>query len=165
MSRYENDRLSTTGDSESATQPDDHYHHLFNNLPAWALEASSSTHRALKNATLMTPHWHGSATPQQHQSLKRISQEHWTHRNRLDSRLSKLRSAQAFAEPLLNDALKTRFNLELDVKTTFLRLYIPQTVPFFGIKTGAARTWTVSMLDAALHNFCLLYTSPSPRDS
>jgi len=153
MSQYENDRLSTTGDSESATQPDDHYHHLFNNLPAWALEASSSTHRALKNATLMTPHWHGSATPQQHQSLKRISQEHWTHRNRLDSRLSKLRSAQAFAEPLLNDALKTRFNLELDVKTTFLRLYIPQTVPFFGIKTGAARTWTVSMLDAALHNF------------
>ena len=153
MSRYENDRLSTTGGSESATQPDDHYHHLFNNLPAWVLEASSSTHRALKNATLMTPGWHGTATPQQHQSLKKISQEHWTHRNRLDSMLSKLRNAQAFAEPLLSEALKTRFDLDLDVKTTFLRLYIPQTAPLFGIKTGAARTWTVSMLDAALHNF------------
>lgn len=153
MSRYENDRLSTTGGSESATQPDNHYHHLFNNLPVWVLEASSSTHRALKNATLMTPDWHGTATPLQHQSLKKISQEHWTHRNRLDSMLSKLQSAQAFAEPLLSDALKTRFELDLDVKTTFLRLYIPQTVPLFGIKTGAARTWTVSMLDAALHNF------------
>ena len=153
MSRYQNDRLSTTGGSEAATQPDDHYHHLFNNLPAWVLEASSSTHSALKNATLMTPDWHGTATPQQHQSLKKISQEHWTHRNRLDSMLSKLQNAQAFAEPLLSDALKTRFDLDLDVKTTFLRLYIPQTAPFFGIKTGAARTWTVSMLDAALHNF------------
>ena len=65
----------------------------------------------------------------QHQSLKKLSQEHWTHRNRLDSMLSKLQSAQAFAEPLLSDALKTRFDLDLDVKTTFLRLYIPQTVP------------------------------------
>jgi Leucine-rich repeat (LRR) protein len=153
MSRYENGRPSTTGDSESATQPDDHYHHLFNNLPAWVLEASSSTHSALKNTTFMTPDWHGTATPVQHQSLKKLSLEHWTHRNRLDSMLSNLRSAQAFAEPLLSDALKTRFDLDLDVKTTFLRLYIPQTVPLFGIKTGAARTWTVSMLDAALHNF------------
>ncbi|SEE33660.1 Leucine-rich repeat (LRR) protein [Pseudomonas frederiksbergensis] len=153
MSRYENDRLSTTGNSESATQPDDHYHHLFNNLPAWVLEASSSTHSALKNATSMSQDWIGTATPLQHQSLKKLSHEHWTHRNRLDSMLSNLQSAQAFAEPLLSDALKTRFDLDLDVKTTFLRLYIPQTVPLLGIKTGAARTWTVSMLDAVLHNF------------
>ncbi|MHC8345531.1 dermonecrotic toxin domain-containing protein [Pseudomonas sp. RT6P73] len=151
MSRLENS--STADGSESATQPDDHYHHLFNNLPTWVLEASSSTRSALKNARLIKPSWHGTATPLQHQSLKKLSREHWTHRNRLDSTLSKLQSAQAFAEPLLKAALKTRFDLELDVKTTFLRLYIPQTVPWFGLKTGAARTWTVSLLDAALHNF------------
>ncbi|AWM93777.1 hypothetical protein DJ564_24850 [Pseudomonas sp. 31-12] len=153
MSQHENDRPSDSAASEYVTQPDDHYHHLFNNLPAWVLEASVETRSALKNTSLATPTWHGTATPLQHQSLKKISQEHWTHRNRLDATLSKLQSARAFAEPLLQAALKTRFDLELDVKTTFLRLYIPQTVPWLGIKTGAARTWTVSLLDAALHNF------------
>ncbi|KAF1005259.1 MAG: hypothetical protein GAK32_02674 [Pseudomonas fluorescens] len=34
-----------------------------------------------------------------------------------------------------------------------LRLYIPQTVPWFAIRSGGARTWTVSLLDAALYNF------------
>ncbi|EJM20649.1 Leucine Rich Repeat (LRR)-containing protein [Pseudomonas sp. GM18] len=153
MSRYENDHPSSVTVSESATQPDDHYHHLFNNLPSWVLETSPGTRSALKQASLAVPDWHGTATPLQHQSLKKFSQEHWTHRNRLDSTLSKLQSARAFAEPLLSAALKTRFDLELDVKTTFLRLYIPQTVPWLGIRTGAARTWTVSLLDAALHNF------------
>ncbi|TBN48789.1 dermonecrotic toxin domain-containing protein [Pseudomonas sp. BGI-2] len=153
MSRHENDRPSNAAGSESATQPDDHYHHLFNNLPAWVLEASSGTRSALKNAKLTKSSGHSTATSLQHQSLKKLSQEHWTHRNYLDATLSKLQGARAFAEPLLSAALKTRFDLELDVKTTFLRLYIPQTVPWFGIKTGAARTWTVSLLDAVLHNF------------
>ncbi|WP_458724959.1 dermonecrotic toxin domain-containing protein [Pseudomonas mandelii] len=153
MSRHENDHPSNVGGNESATQPDDHYHHLFNNLPTWVLEASPATRDALKTASLATPHWHGTATSLQHQSLKKLSQEHWTQRNRLDSTLSRLQSARAFAEALLSAALKTRFDLEVDVKTTFLRLYIPQAVPWFGIKTGAARTWTVSLLDAALHNF------------
>lgn len=153
MSRYENDRPSTVAVSESATQPDDHYHHLFNNLPSWVLEASPGTRSALKQASLAVPDWHGTATRSQYESLKKLSQEHWTHRNRLDSMLSKLQNARDFAAPLLSAALKTRFDLELDVKTTFLRLYTPQTVPAFGIKTGAARTWTVSLLDACLHNF------------
>ncbi|TPG79037.1 dermonecrotic toxin domain-containing protein [Pseudomonas arsenicoxydans] len=153
MSRHENDRPSNTAGNESATQPDDHYHHLFNNLPTWVLEASPATRDALKNASPATPRWPGTATSLQHQSLKKLGQDHWTQRNRLDSTLSKLQSARDFAEPLLTAALKTRFDLELDVNTTFLRLYIPQTVPWFGVRTGAARTWTVSLLDAALHNF------------
>lgn len=153
MSRHEQDRPSNAAGNESATQPDDHYHHLFNNLPTWVLEASPATRDALKNASPATPRWYGTATSVQHQSLKKLGQDHWTQRNRLDSTLSKLQSARAFAEPLLTAELKTRFDLELDVNTTFLRLYIPQTVPWFGVRTGAARTWTVSLLDAALHNF------------
>jgi Leucine-rich repeat (LRR) protein len=153
MSRHENDRPSDSAANQYVTQPDDHYHHLFNNLPTWALEASPTTRNALKNTSPAAPSWQGTATSLQHQSLKKLGEEHWTHRNRLDSALSNLQSARDFAQPLLQAALKTRFDLELDVKTTFLRLYIPQTVPWFGIKTGGARTWTVSLLDAALHNF------------
>jgi len=153
MTQHESERPSNGAGNESATQPDDHYHHLFNNLPTWLLEASPATRDALKNASPATPRWHGTATSVQHQSLKKLGHDHWTQRNRLDSTLSKLQSARTFAEPLLSAALKTRFDLELDVNTTFLRLYIPQTAPWFAVRTGAARTWTVSLLDAALHNF------------
>ncbi|UVK97509.1 dermonecrotic toxin domain-containing protein [Pseudomonas sp. B21-048] len=136
-----------------ATHPDAHYHHAFKNLPDWVLKASPATLNALKSASLGFPDWHATATRQQHQSLKLANREHLSQRNRLEAMLNKLANARDFAEPLLSDALKTRFGLELDVKTTFLRLYIPQNIPGLPIKSGAARTWTVSLLDAALHNF------------
>ena len=140
-------------DFEHGTQPDTHFHHLYQNLPAWVMESSVETRNALKNASLQAPHWHATATRLQHQVLKASSQTHWTHRNRLGSKLANLQNARDFAESILVPALKTRFDLAVDVKSTFLRLYIPQTTSWFSIKTGAARTWTVSLLDAALHNF------------
>ncbi len=138
---------------ELAAHPDAHYHHVFKNLPDWVLKASPATLSALKSASLEFPDWHATANRQQHQSLKLANGEHLSQRNRLEATLNKLTNARDFAEPLLSDALKTRFGLELDVKTTFLRLYIPQNIPWLPIKSGAARTWTVSLLDAALHNF------------
>ncbi|MHC8288270.1 dermonecrotic toxin domain-containing protein [Pseudomonas sp. XS1P51] len=136
-----------------ATHPDTHYQHLSRILPSWVLQASPNTRSALKNVTLDVPFRGGQATRLHDQTLKALSIEHWSHRNRLDHMLGKLLNARDFAAPLLAEALKTRFGLELDVKTTFLRLYIPQTIPWFPVKSGAARTWTVSLLDAALHNF------------
>ncbi|MHC8357971.1 dermonecrotic toxin domain-containing protein [Pseudomonas sp. LB3P81] len=138
---------------EPTAPPDAHFHHALNNLPDWLLKASPATRNALKSARLQMPDWHTRATRQHHQSVKRVSEEHWTQRNHLEARLSRLQNARDFAESLLTAALKTRFGLELDVKTTFLRLYIPQNIPWFPIKSGATRTWTVSLLDAALHNF------------
>ncbi|WP_414868349.1 dermonecrotic toxin domain-containing protein [Pseudomonas sp. IT-347P] len=70
----------------------------------------------------------------------------------MDRQLEQFRDINAFAEPLLKAEIKARFDLELDVKKTLLRLYVPATTPLFGIKTGA-RAWTVSLLEAALHNF------------
>ncbi|MHC8365758.1 dermonecrotic toxin domain-containing protein [Pseudomonas sp. ZT5P21] len=133
--------------------PDAHFHPAFNNLPDWLLKASPLTRSALKSTRLPLPDWHARATREQHQALKLANEAHWTQRNRLEAKLAKLQNARDFAESLLSGALKTRFGLELDVKTTFLRLYIPQTIPWFPIKTDGARTWTVSLLDAALHNF------------
>ncbi|MFL1526441.1 dermonecrotic toxin domain-containing protein [Pseudomonas sp. O230] len=138
---------------ELTAQPDTHFQHVFHNLPDWVLTTSPVTRRALKSARLDIPDWHTTATRQQHQALKTANTHYLTQRNQLESMLDKLQNARDFAEPLLQDALRTRYGLDLDVKTTFLRLYIPQTIPWFPIKTGAARTWTVSLLDAALHNF------------
>ncbi|ALI00063.1 hypothetical protein C1Y08_01760 [Pseudomonas sp. FW306-02-F02-AA] len=143
----------TQHDDELAAHPDSHYQHLSTLLPTWVLQASPETRNALKNARLETPHRYRNATRLQLQTLNALNTDHWSHRNPLEQMLSKLQNARAFAEPLLSEALKTRFGLELDVKSTFLRLYIPQTIPWLPVKSGAARTWTVSLLDAALHNF------------
>lgn len=150
---------------ELAAHPDAHYHHAFKNLPDWVLKASPVTLSALKNASLDFPDWHATATRQQHQLLKLASGKHLTLRHRLEAMLNNLKNARDFAEPLLSDALKTRFGLDLDVKTTFLRLYVPWNIPWPSIKSGAARTWTVSLLDAALHNFQPSETEPDAYES
>ncbi|WP_320404197.1 MULTISPECIES: DUF6543 domain-containing protein [Pseudomonas] len=64
-----------------------------------------------------------------------------------------MQDVKAFATPLLEQALKANFGLELDVEATYLRLCIALNIPWFPIRSGATRTWTVSLLDAALHNF------------
>lgn len=133
--------------------PDVHFHPAFNNLPPWLLKASPATRDRLADADLQRPSWHALATREQWQALKNASDQHMIERTRLESRLARLQNARDFAEPLLTAALSSRFGLELDVRTTFLRLYIPQHIHWFPIASGAARTWTVSLLDAALHNF------------
>ncbi|MGH8348910.1 MAG: dermonecrotic toxin domain-containing protein, partial [Pseudomonas sp.] len=85
---------------------------------------------------------------------------HMTSQNRVDQMMANLQNPADFAEPLLNAALKTRFGLELDVRKTFLRLYIPAHIPWLRLKSGAARIWTVSLLDALLHNFESAETEP-----
>ncbi|MCJ7959455.1 MAG: hypothetical protein MUW57_23640 [Pseudomonas sp.] len=39
------------------------------------------------------------------------------------------------------------------MRSTYLRLSVPATIPWFPVRSGAARIRTVSLLDAALHNF------------
>lgn len=145
---------------ELAALPDTHYQHLCTTLPTWVLQASPGTRNALKKASIAAPYRDAQATALQQRALKAASVDHWTHRSRLEQMLGKLQNARDFAEPLLTNALKARFGVELDVKTTYLRLYIPKTIPWFAIKSGGAHTWTVSLLDAALHNFQASETEP-----
>ncbi|MET0947164.1 MAG: DUF6543 domain-containing protein, partial [Pseudomonas sp.] len=139
----------------AATQfehPDSHYQHLRNALPDWVGQATLERRNALKAAQPRLTGALKAAPTAEQRALKALNADHWSAQSEVDQRLARLQDASAFAEPLLKDALKNQFDLDLDVRTTFLRLYIPVTVPGFPIKTGA-RDWTVSLLDAALHNF------------
>ncbi|NVZ93070.1 hypothetical protein HX819_11875 [Pseudomonas sp. D6002] len=140
--------------------PDVHYQPLAQAAPDWLTSASADRRAQLKSARPKPLAWHKIATGEQHRQLRLRNASHWTAQNLVDQRLAQLQDAGAFAAPLLADALKTRFGLTLDVRTTCLRLYIPATIPWFPVKTGAARTWTVSLLDAALHNFETPETQP-----
>lgn len=133
--------------------PDSHYEHLAAALPQWLLNASAGRRAAVADAR---PHRHAAlrnASAGQHAALKKHNAAYWNAQNQIDQRLAHLKDARAFGEPLLREALKKQYGLDLDVNATFLHLYIPQSIPWFPLKSGAARSWTVSLLDAALHNF------------
>jgi len=137
--------MSTPSVTHANDQPDSHYRLLQNALPAWLGQASSARQQALSQAK-----------PQPHATdaeLKRLNGVHWSAQNAVDDALKHVQGPRAFARTVLEEALLTRYALDLNSETVYLRLYISQTVPWFSIPSGAARTWTVSLLDAALHNF------------
>lgn len=152
MQRSEGWQPTAARDTIESLHPDNHYQHLQNAIPEWLVNASPARRQALKNTKPRPLDRLTATSADQHQALKALNAAHWTAQSDVDKRLEHLQDASAFAEPLLKEALKSRFGLELDVKTTFLRLYVPATTPWFPVKTGA-RAWTVSLLEAALHNF------------
>ncbi|MBC8997962.1 hypothetical protein IAI51_15655 [Pseudomonas sp. N40(2020)] len=143
---------TATRDTAYSQQPDSHYLHLQANMPEWLGNASAARRQALKATQPLLPLKLQAVPVAQQQVLKALNAEQWTAQNDVDRTLEHFQDASAFAEPLLKAALKDEFDLDLDVRTTFLHLYIPATTALLSIKTGA-RTWTVSLLDAALHNF------------
>ncbi|EJM65902.1 hypothetical protein PMI30_03037 [Pseudomonas sp. GM50] len=132
---------------------DTHYQHLMSVIPPWLTQATLQKREALRKAKPRLPAGFNNTPRSQHAELRTLNALHWRAQNRVDQSLANLKNASDFAEPLLVAALKERFGLELDVHQTFLRLYIPAHIPWLRLKSGAARIWTVSLLDAALHNF------------
>lgn len=153
MQLSEEQQPTATAIATYSEHPDTHYLHLKNAIPEWLGKASPAKRQALKRTQPQLLDRFKTAPAMQHKALKTLNAAHWTAQNDVDRKLEHLQDASGFAEPLLSDALKTRFGLDLDVRKTFLRLYIPATIPWFPVKSGAARAWTVSLLDAALHNF------------
>ena len=139
----------TNIDLADTSLPDSHYQLLTSALPAWLGNASTGKRQAL--ASIQPQPLPGSA--EQRAALRRLTGAHWDAQNSVDRALQHLQDVKTSATPILEQALKAEFGLELDVDATFVRLYIPDSVPWFSIRSGAARTWTVSLLDAALHNF------------
>lgn len=130
-----------------------HHDVLAKAIPAWLGSASSARRETLKAVTPHIEPWHVNATAAQHQALKPLIGNAWAAQNQVDKAMAELKSPQDFGAPILQHALKQRFGVERDVRSTYLRLYIPATITWFKVKSGAARTWTVSLLEAALHNF------------
>ncbi|MNS31009.1 Leucine Rich repeats (2 copies) [compost metagenome] len=130
-----------------------HVQHLQNVIPLWLRQAAPHRREALRTITPARAAGLEDAPPHHHAELGRLIARQASSQNQVDKTLAKLQNPADFAEALLKAELKTRFGLELDVRETFLRLYIPTRLPWLRMKSGAARIWTVSLLDAALHNF------------
>ena len=136
-----------------AFRPDAHFQHLQNVIPPWLRQAAPHRREALRNITPTLPAGLKAASKHHHTKLARLIARQISSQNQVDKALANLQNPADFAKPLLQAEIKRRFGLDLNVRETFLRLYLPDHLPWLRLKSGAARTWTVSLLDAALHNF------------
>lgn len=109
---------------------------------------------ALRNTRLHRESWMTEA-PQPHQDrLASANKKAWGAQNKIDKLLGRLKDVYSFAEPLLKSKLREQYNIDVDVKNTYLRLYTPKDTPWYTIHVVTGHlTRTVSLLDAALHNF------------
>lgn len=127
---------------------------LEQSIPDWLSQASPSHREALRNANAPLPAWYRQASRQQRKALDDSLVAHLNAQNQLAQALAGLQDVHAFAEPLLRRCLKTLLGVELDVNQTFLHLL--QTVgvgAVLPIEIGAFEVSTMSLLQAALHNF------------
>ncbi|MFJ2712113.1 dermonecrotic toxin domain-containing protein [Pseudomonas sp. NPDC087346] len=123
-------------------------------IPAWLSSTSISRVYELKSAGPTIAQWHRDASLADHRRLKNEVQNAWKAQNGVDKALSNLQDVYTFAKPLLQEALKRRFGVEDDVEQTWLRLYAPVNTSWWAHDFSAGATSrTVSLLDAALHNF------------
>ncbi|VVN12799.1 hypothetical protein PS662_03938 [Pseudomonas fluorescens] len=140
-----------------------HYDFLKDRIPSWFREASAQRQMEAASHELKLPDWYRTATPEQ---KKALADSHGRFRetlNQVDARLGRIKDVLEFAEQPLKDAIKARFNIDLDVRNVFFaRKYsFKQRDDFFGafvfdeqIDTSLNYEYRgVSLLEAALANF------------
>lgn len=130
-----------------------HYDFIKQQLPSWLLDTGSQRLTTLKTlkpdiSELRT----NVLTPPLHMAMKQALDKHWSTQNTLDKKFAQLNDVQAFAEPLLKEALRAYD--DIDVSHTSIRLYAPANLPWWSINVlPGVTSRTVTLLDAALHNF------------
>jgi hypothetical protein len=131
-----------------------HYEFIKSAIPEWISQASPHRVGALKSAIRPLPDWTKTASSIEHGLLKKATEESWRAQNDVDRMLSEAQDVYSFAEPLLRQALKDQYGVDVDVKETFLQLFSPVHLsPWaYNFNNGVASR-VVSLLDAALHNF------------
>ena len=142
-----------------------HYDFIKNRIPSVIQAASLQRIQALDAAKKGPSRWVTTASNYNHNRLKNANLELWATHNKVDKALDKLQNIYEFAEPLLSAALKKQYGVDDDVRTTHLHLYLPKERPWYALNiSSGVTTRTVSLLDAALHNFALSETCEADSD-
>lgn len=147
---------SDSASESSDTEHEDSIHSDFikSAMPDWLVKSSARRIGDLRNFPKVVPEWCKGASTSAHLTVKEATQASWQAQNQVDRMLEKLQDVESFAQPLLTQALKEQYNLELDVRETFLRLYSPVKTSGWSLNVlGGVSSRTVSLLSAALHNF------------
>lgn len=128
-----------------------HYDHIKTTVSKDLTTTSLHRAYALGATALKTESWYKDGDQD---ALKATNLRAWKTQNEADTLFAKVKDVYAFAEPLLKAKLQEAYGVEVDVKSTYLRLYFPKQTPWHVIDTQLGYAIrTVSLLDAALHNF------------
>ncbi|SDS38678.1 hypothetical protein SAMN05216496_1465 [Pseudomonas sp. Z003-0.4C(8344-21)] len=149
-----------------AEQPDKgrHYEFIKSAVHDSFKNATVNRARALADVSLKPQPWYTSASAADLKELAAANLKAWNSQNQVDHLLEKT-DLYAFAEPLLKAKIKLLHGIEPDVKSTYLRLYLPAETPWYAINVSeGVVTRTVSLLDAALHNFARSETAGRGSD-
>lgn len=140
-----------------------HYNFLKERVPAWFNQATAQRQQELADHELELPSWYLSATAQQKADLADSHNRYREALNQVEEHLGQIEDVLAFAEPLLKDAIKTRFKMELDVRNVYFArkygfksrddLYGAFVFDQQGDPAQRYEYRGVSLLEAALANF------------
>ncbi|MFJ4246711.1 NEL-type E3 ubiquitin ligase domain-containing protein [Pseudomonas sp. NPDC089741] len=122
-------------------------------VPDWLIDASPERRAHIKNAGTQLPDWYQQLSVEQRRNLQAHTTEGFLAQSRLDKSMAALESIEVFAEAQLKKALKSQFNIELDVNKTLLCLRRPLQVSVLEIEVSTFEVLKLPMLQAALHNF------------
>ncbi|MGB3126036.1 MAG: DUF6543 domain-containing protein [Pseudomonas sp.] len=122
-------------------------------VPGWLIQASAPTREAFKYTSTEHVEWLDRLTQAERRQLGQYNDASATSQQAVDQAMAGLQTAEAFATPLLAAALKQRFSLEPDLEATYLELRNPVELGLLGIEVGSFSVLTLSLLQAALHNF------------
>ncbi|VVP19786.1 hypothetical protein PS862_03793 [Pseudomonas fluorescens] len=146
--------MSDTPTPAENTNKGRHYDFIKNAIGAPFKTATLNRGLALAATPLQMQPWYTTAPATLHAKLKAANLKAWGSQNQVDQLFKHLLDVHSFAKPLLQAKLRERYGIEHDVSTTYLRLYLPKDLPWYTHDvTGGVTTRTVSLLDAALHNF------------
>ena len=140
-----------------------HYDFLKDRVPAWFSQGSTQRQEELANHEMELPSWYLTATAQQKADLADSHTRYRETLNQVENSLGNIQDVLAFAEQPLKDAIKQRFNLELDVRNVyFARKYgFKSRDDLYGVlvfdqapdPSLSYEYRGVSLLEAALANF------------
>lgn len=152
---------------EPGSTPDEtdiHYQTVSQRVPRWLTEAPASQRQALRAGLPAPLPWLAAASarlPEVVQAWRDEYQRHQRYATALAGILEQLPAVEAFAEPLLREALNTRLGLDLDVRRVHLFNAARARLAESRLEQGdpAVRAFEVvkaatqSLLTAALQNF------------
>ena len=122
-------------------------------MPAWLIEASTQRRQAMKQVGTQRPAWYANASPEQRKVVDACFKESLAAQNQLDKTLSSFLDIDTFARPLLIQALKDQFQIEVDVDKTLLRLTRPLEITVIKVEISSFELFRLPLLQVALHNF------------
>ncbi|VVM66303.1 dermonecrotic toxin domain-containing protein [Pseudomonas fluorescens] len=130
-----------------------HAEYLEGAVAQWLVDAAAQRKNEIKQARPVIPAWYRQASSQQRQALDSSFRDSVMAQSALDKTMSPLKDIDAFARPLLTQALHEHYKITVDVDKTFLSLRRSLAVSIFSVEIGSFEVLNLTMLQAALHNF------------